>query len=284
MSEIQATYDVLAEALHYDPLFCLANAVCWLDPFWQDAQEDNVTEEDHVETALRVLRTAFPDVYVLAVDALRQGASYNQMDQLICSEVAKCGLPIDHLDSFSYGIPMPAYGASLEDPDFYTHHPDVRPIIELFGIDLDADEYSVDVPHCAYTAGQLIAESLEEDADPRYRQLSRLMGWLFSCTGNSSIDYNDDAMCECQPLSWDQDDLAFALDIIQEADAMLSDALAGLEWIRSEPIVQKALKANIQQISRYLAKQKKGHAKHKTNIRLVWPSFTPLPIAILAPL
>ena len=42
------------------------------------------------------------------------------------------------------------------------------------------------------------------------------MGWLFSCTGNSSIDYNDDAMCECQPLSWDKDDLDFALEIIRD--------------------------------------------------------------------
>lgn len=274
MSEIQATYDVLAESLHYDPLFCLANAVCWLDPYWLDAQEDNASDDDHVTTALRVLRTVFPDVYVLAVDALRHGASYSQIDQLICSEVTKGGLPIDHLEYFGYGIPMPAYGASLEDPDFYTHHPDVRPIIELFGIDLEADEYSVDVPHCAYTAGQLIAESLEEDIDPRYRQLSRLMGWLFSCTGNSSIDYNDDAMCECQPLSWDQDDLDFALAIIQEADKMLSDALAGLALLNSDLLLRKALRNNVQRIYRTLTKSPKRTSHHDhSRVRLVWPSL-----------
>lgn len=268
MSALQATYDVLAEALHHDPLFCLANAVCWLDPFWRDAQEDNVTEDDHVETALRVLRTAFPDVYVLAVDALRQGMSYSQMDQLICSEVTKCGLPIDHLEYFGYG-------ASLEDPDFYTHHPDIRPIIELFDIDLDVDEYSVDVPHCTYTAGQLIAESLEEDADPRYRQLSRLMSWLFSCSGNSSIDYNDDAMCECQPLSWDQDDLEFALEIIREAEEIMSDVLVTLTWVQSDILIWTALKQNIQRIYRRLSDQPKGKNTTKITVTLMWPPTDP---------
>ena len=271
MSEIQATYDVLAQGLHRDPLFCLANAVCWLDPCWRDAQEDDLAEDDHVATALRVLRTAFPDVYVGAIDALRQGASYSQIDQLICSEVTRRGLPIDHLEYFGYGIPMPAHGASLEDPDFYTHHPDVRPIVELFGIDPDADDYSVDVPHCAYVAGQLIAESLEEDADLRYRQLARLMGWLFSCTGNSSIDYNDDAMCECQPLSWDKDDLEFALAITQEADEILADALAGLEWVQSDLLPQRALKVNIRRVYRSIGRQKERSTQPR--MQLVWPDL-----------
>lgn len=273
MSEIQAVYDVLAEGLHHDPLFCLANAVCWLDPCWLDAQDDT-SDDDHIATALRILRTAFPDVYVLAVDALRHGASYSQIDQLICSEVTRCGLPLDHLEFLGYGIPMPAYGASLEDPDFYTHHPDVRPIIELFGIDPDADEYSVDVPHCAYTAGQLIAESLEESADARYRQLARVMGWLFSCTGNSSIDYNDDAMSECQPLSWDKDDLDFALEIIREADEILSDALAALAVLNSDVTLRKALQNNIQRIYRKLNTSSKRTSSHDhLRVRLVWPSF-----------
>lgn len=269
MNAIQAAYDVLAEGLHHDPLLCLAKAVWWLDPYWLDAHDDDVTEDDHIATALRVLRTAFPDVYVLAVDALRQEASYSQIDQLICSEVTKCGLPLDHLECLGYGIPMPAYGASLEDPDFYTHHPDVRSVIELFGIDPDADEYSVDVPHCAYVAGQLIAESLEDDADARYRQLSRLMGWLFSCTGNSSIDYNDDAMCECQPLSWDRDDLDFALAIIQEADEILSDAQAALAVLNSDVSLRKVLQNNIQRIYKAIA-TRKGR-KDNPRVILRWP-------------
>ncbi len=274
MNEIMATYNILAEALHHDPLFCLANAVCWLDPCWLEAQEEEMAEDDHLMTALRVLRTAFPDVYVLAVEALRQGTSDSEIDHLISSEVTKRGLPLEHLEYLGYGIPMPAYGASLEDPDFYTHHPDVRPIIELFGIDIDADEYSVDVPHCAYTAGQLIAESLEDDIDTRYRQLGRLMGWLFSCTENSSVDYNDDAMSDCQQLSWDKDDLEFALAIIQEADEMLSDALAGLALLNSDVPLRKALQKNIQRIYRILTKSPKRTSHHDyPRVRLVWPSL-----------
>lgn len=275
MNDLQETYRFLAGGMQHDPLLCLANTVCWLDPYWLEAQDD--IDDGPLAAALRVMRTTFIDVYVLAIEAMRQGASDSEIDHLICAEVTKCGLPLDNLEFLSYGIPMPAYGVSLEDPDFYTHHPDATSVVELFGISPGEGEYSVDVSPCAYTAGQLIAESLDEHPDQRYCQLGRLIGWLFSCTGNSSVDYDDEDMSEFQPLSWDQEDLAFALSIIQEADEIMTDVVAALVWIQSDSLIQVALKDNIHRIYRKLSKQPKGKTTRKMTVRLVWPPLINLP-------
>jgi hypothetical protein len=54
------------------------------------------------------------------VEAVRRGASYAELDHLICGAITERGIPLDNLEWIGFGIPMPAYGAVLEDPDFYT--------------------------------------------------------------------------------------------------------------------------------------------------------------------
>lgn len=275
MTDLLQTYALLASGLRDDPLLCLASSVVWLDPMWQDADEDWDVPHDEDGTlgiALMVTRKAFPDVYIEAIQAIRQGASYPDLDRLICTAISTHGIPLENLEWIGFGIPLPAYGTVLDDPEFYTAHPDTKPVLECFGISPEPNPYHIDVPECAYTAGRFIAADLQSHDDERFRQIGWLMHWLFSSSGNSSVDYDYETMCEFQPLSWEADDLAFAIEIIEEADGIMADALAGLAFLTSQTELMKALQHNVRRIYRVLAKSK--GKSHEPRLQLAWPHLT----------
>jgi hypothetical protein len=78
-------------------------------------------------------------------------------------------------------------------------------------------------------------------------------------------------MCEFQPLSWDKDDFAFAIDIIEEADGIMGDALAGLTFLTSHPELMEALQHNIRRIYKAIERQKDKRDEPK--VRLKWPEI-----------
>jgi hypothetical protein len=167
---------------------------------------------------------------------------------------------------------MPAYGVELNDSDFYTTHPELIAILACFGISPEPNPDHMTIPDCVYTAGRYIATDLEKHPDERYRQISWLMQWLWSASGNSSIDLSADELYEFQPLSWEKDELAFAMDIIEEAEGIMSDVLAGLEFLSNQPNLLTALERNIQRI--YKALEKKKGKQDEPRIRLAWPCLT----------
>ena len=189
------TFAFLASGLQADTHLCLAATVAWLDPAWI-LDDDIEVDEDETSTlayAFFVLRKAFPNLYVQATEMLRTGRGYAEIDRLICAEMYQKGIPLDELTWLAYGIPMPAYGARLNDPDFYEGHDDLASIVHLFGIET---EESTDVPLNAYRAGRLVATSLMGQGDVHYQQVSYLLQWLFNCSGNSCVDMNDEDMAE----------------------------------------------------------------------------------------
>ncbi|QPC81691.1 hypothetical protein G4Y79_18650 [Phototrophicus methaneseepsis] len=273
MNSLIKTYTLLAAGLRADPQFCLASAVVWLDPMWQDADEDWDVPHDEDGTigiALTVTRKAFPDIYSQAVEAIRQGASYTDIDRLICDGITERGIPLENLEWIGFGVPMPAYGVELNDPDFYTTHPEVIPILACFGISPEPNPYHMTIPDSVYTAGRTIVADLEKHPDERYRQISWLMQWLWSSSGNSSIDLSYDEICEFQPLSWEKDEFEFAVAIIEEANGIMSDVLEGLEFLSNNPDLLTSLQRNIQRIYKALEKQGDGE---KLKIRLKWPAI-----------
>ena len=274
MNELLQTYALLANGLQADPQLCLASAVVWLDPMWQDAEDDvhiPHNEDGVLGIALSVIRSAFPDIYVQTVEAIRRGASYADLDHLICRCITEQGIPLDHLEWIGYGVPMPAYGVDFHDGDFYTTHPEVIPILVCFGISPEPNPYNMTIPDCAYTAGRYIASDLEHHVDKRYQQLSWLMKWLWSSSGNSSVDFSLDEIYEFQPLSWEADELAFAKAIIEEAEQIMSDVLAGMALLTHHPEILTALQHNVQRIYKALEKQK--GKRNELNIRLAWSSL-----------
>jgi hypothetical protein len=271
MSELFALQTALAGAMNKDSLLCLAHAAAWLDPLRGAVDDMDVpeSEDDTVFVALQILRRAFPDTYFDALQAIRLGASYQQLDQLICNAVQAQGIPLESLDWIGYGIPLPAYGVRLDDPDFYREwsqapHRDVVPVLQCFGISPEPNPYNVVIAEVTYQVADHIATDLLQQTEDRWRQVGWLLKWLTSGTGNSSCDCDHDALAEFQPLSWDADDIAFAREIVEEADGIMADVLAGLEWINGQPNALEALSRNIREV--YPTKGR-NHAEH----RLEWP-------------
>ena len=146
MTALLEAHRHLQASLNCDPLGRLALAVSWLDPLWQFDEDWNpyAAEESTLSYALNITRHAFPDVYVAAVDALRQGNSYWELDRLICTGISAVGIPLDDLDSIGYGIPMPFYGIDLDMPETYDDKPALIPLLACFGV-TDGE-----VPHLRY--------------------------------------------------------------------------------------------------------------------------------------
>lgn len=263
------TYSLLAEAVRDDPFLLLANAVAWLDPLWTLDVDDMEIEDDGLGIALVVTRQAFPDIYAGAVERIRAHLSAAELDRFICGEITRRGIPIDNLEYMSYGIPLDAAGALLEDPEFYTQHPDTLPILALFGIDSGRERYSVEVPDIAYTAGRAAADSLVKQGDEQWRQVGWALAWLFSCSGNSVIDLDDESLMEIPPLSWEPNDLAFAVELIEEANGIMADVNAGLQWLHQTPTAFAQLENNVRRIFRKL-KTIKGKERDDFRIQLEW--------------
>lgn len=275
MTELLQLQELLVTRMNTDPMLCLANVVAWLDPFWDDFtdEDDDYADDGGLGLALRVVRNSFPTIYVQVIEQLRDGCSWDEIDRFVCSEIEKLGIPLENLEWMGYGIPLPSYGVKLEEPDFYESHADLIPVLALFGINPTTDDDTVDVPECVHIVGQFIAEDLQQHPDERYRQLSWLMQWLFACSGNSVIDLDYDTMCEFQPLTWDKDDLEFAVAIIQEANEIMPEALKGLAFLQSTPEVFAALRDNVRRIYKALSKQPKEKRHDKPRIRCVWASL-----------
>lgn len=257
MNPLIRMYEQLAPALTADPLLCLAAAVAAFDPFWAEFDDEDIDyESDPLDIALQVTRSAFPDIYAEAVERIRAGAVYQELDRLLCQAISAKGIPLDDLDTIGWGIPLQAVGVDLEDPEFYAVHCDLPPVLLPFGIVCpEGETYRVDVPDGVFAVGCAIARSLYEQTDPALRQVGWAFGWLFGCTGNSLIDYTDETLGEIPPLSWSKDDIAFAVELIQEADGILSDVQAGWEHLKTTPELRAALEQNVAILYREL-KQK----------------------------
>jgi hypothetical protein len=270
VNAISATYQQLAVALTGDPLLLLASAVATFDPFWGEFDEDQIDyESDPLYIALAVTRGAFPDIYAQAVERLRAGASYQEMDRLLCKAISAKGIPLNDLDVIGWGVPLVSVGVDLEDPEFYAVHADLLPILAPFGIDLpEGETYSIDIADCVYPAGRAVAASLTDHSDLVLRQVGWTFAWLFSCSGNSLCDLTNESLSELQPLSWSAADVAFATELIEEADGILRDVQAGIETLKASPDLMVALERNVAHLYREL--KKKGKLNERN--RLCWTS------------
>ena len=141
----------------------------------------------------------------------------------------------------------------------------------LFGIDPGREPYSVEVPDIAYTAGRAAADSLVKQGDEQWRQVGWALAWLFSCSGNSVIDLDDESLMEIPPLSWEPNDVTFAVELIEEANGIRADVNAGLQWLHQTPTAFAQLENNVRRIFRKL-KTMKGKERDDLCITLEWRS------------
>ena len=270
MNNLFALQTALARAINADPVLCLAHAAAWLDPLCGNVDDIDIPagEEDTVFVALHILRRAFPEIYFDALQGIRRGATYQLIDQLICGAVRAQGIPLENLEWISGGIPLPAYGVTLDEPEFYTAHPEVRPVLGCFGISPEPNPYNIVIPEIAYTVAGFVADDLLKQESDRWQQVGWLLKWLFSSSGNSSVDFDDETMCDLQPLSWETDDIAFARELIEEAAGIMQDVYTGLKWINGSPAALEVLSHNIRQIYKAMDRQK--GRRDVPNVKLQW--------------
>ena len=262
----------LARQLQADPRLALAITTAWLDPLWCVSEADWDIPEDNetmLMVALFVLRPLFPDIYVQALESMRSGDGYHTTERLICAALYDLGIPLDDLQWMAWGIPMPAYGTTLTNPDFYEAQPDLVPILKLFGIQPDNDETFIHVPDSACVAGRIVADSLEAEDAPPYRQLAWLLQWLFGWSGNTCIDLDYDALAEIELPCWDKAGVELAQAVITEADDIVKQAQEGLAWLKGQSTVSQALHQNVRRTLKLL--ERKGGTNDNLTIRLRWP-------------
>ena len=245
MNDLLRLQATLTEDLTHDPQTALALACVWLDPLWIGAHDLDLIEneyDDPLYNALVITRQCFPDVYAQAVEALHQNQTAQYIETIITNGIEQAGIPVEHLETLWWGIPVPAYGVVLDDPDFHSDHPDALPILECFGFDSE----TLDMPSRAYTVAEVIAESLQAEGRESCEDAAWLLRWLFSCSGSSPLDWDYEIMCEIEPLQWTPDDVEFAIYMIAEAHELLSQAMTAMQYLNDTSAALNQLHQNIQ--------------------------------------
>ena len=245
MNDLLRLQATLTEALTHDPQTALALACVWLDPLWIGAHDLDLIEneyDDPLYNALVITRRCFPSVYAEAVEALHQNQTAQQIETIITDGIEQAGIPVEHLETLWWGIPVPAYGVMLDDPDFHTDHPDALPILECFGFDSE----TLDMPTNAYAVAEVIAESLQAEGRESCEDATVLLSFLFSFSQNSVISWDYETMCEIEPLQWIPEDVEFAIYMIAEANELLSQAMTAMQYLNETPAALSQLHQNIQ--------------------------------------
>lgn len=269
MNVLLETYALLGEAMLGDPFLTLVNAVTWLDPLWQIPEDYEYEEGNEGEIALHITRGIFPEIYVGAVEQIRTGITFAQLDKYVCREISKRGIPLDSLEYLAYGIPLPAHGVDLTEAALYSARPDVARLLALFGVGPEQEAYHVEVPNRVYILGRILAYSLVKQKEACWQQVGWALAWLFSCSGNTLIDCHDDALAEMPPLPWDIESVEFAVALIEEADGVLKDVDAGLTMLAAHAAALHILTQNVNRAIEKLARVTEKN--REPTIRLAWP-------------
>jgi len=225
MNALLALRQELLRQLSAHPQTQLALLCALLDPF--PGCPDNADDEPLLYLIAQ-LRDYVPQIYAEAV-TLWYEQNLAQLEKALCAHLQKLGLPIEQSEDALYGVPMPAWGIPWECEDWSEGHSDLLEIMALFGINPLEDELDE-----AQMLAQLVFLTLEGHENPQIQQIGCAVGFLFSTTGNSSVDFSRENLSELVPLEWS--DLAFALEIIEEAQTIMAKAQAGLQALQNQTV------------------------------------------------
>lgn len=261
------------QTLVRDPQTLLALTVAWLDPLAILKDQEILADEDISDyyysgdtmgEGLYVTRRCFPDIYARAISKLRIGIPFHKVLSFIDDEIERqTKIPTSQFEeghAYAFGIPLPWYGIEIEDPDFLNDYEDEWHLIQLFGISIDdneSDHYltTLDMPENIWLVAYVLRWSLwAYRHSPLHETLMHAISYVFSCSGNSSVDYSYDMGIEFQPLQWIPDDVEFAQFICQEAEDIMLGAATGLANAY-DPAIQGILLAKIALASQLVQKR-----------------------------
>lgn len=270
LAELQAAPAFLVRAMQQDVALSLAQAAAWLDPLHfldpelvEDTYYDGAYEEDPdalVLFALGVARRCFPATYCALVDGLRAGRDFRQVESAFAEGVraAYPHIELDSLYDMVYGVPLPFVGLDVPAPDFLDAHPDYAALLsEFFDLEPTAarpggwrEAYQVidddDFEALRSLAGPLIHSLIAQDRQP-CADLAFLLMYLFSCTGNSLLDFSADTYWDAgfEPLEWEPERLDMADEACREMVIVLDAAERAMQLLAIDEELSRALKNTI---------------------------------------
>jgi len=255
------------------PTLALLQAVAWFDPTslhdpTGEAYIDfDYDAEDELTAGLHVCRACFPNLYASANALLMQGWPERDLARFMCEGInAQLVTPIESLEALRYGPPLECYGvdptllAEVDEPEHLIYRS--RAIYALFDLAIDSDEMDGE-----WSSAQLVADilhhSLKAQSASDYHDLNALLSWMFSASGNSLVDWSQDAMWEsgAEYPDWSLEDIDFVNDMTREAQDIMRAAESGMTLVESDAAVRKALQHNIQIVNKYIQKREKKHAR-----------------------
>lgn len=293
MNDLQALHAFLSNAMLTDTRTALANAVAWLDPtsilgMSQGDDEDHYYYDERddyayaLSVALRICRVCFPTIYTSTSQLIVRGATQDEIERHVCDSFnAYLATPIEDILEIPQGIPVQPMGICFWDYDFWEQHHNLHPFLADFGItEKGVNEDSLKFADVEPIAA-VLKHSLEQQPGDTYLKIVHLLEWVFSASGNTSIDMSAEEFYESgiAPLDWTPDNIAFMNEIHKEAEAIIAEAEQGLELLLSDPELHTVFRQNLRLVKRTLARQAKSSkqkGKSHDNAtrftkRLQWP-------------
>jgi|GEM_PF-1704290 len=269
-TELQTLPSFLMGAMQDDTRLSLAHAAAWLDPLRlldpdlvEEAYYDGIYEDDQdalMLYAFSVARRCVPEAYCSMVAELRSDLSFSQVEASFCKGIREVYpyLELESLYDMVYGVPLPFVGLEVTSSEFPGEHPDYAAVLaRVFDLEI------VEIPATRWRgATSAISEARLELVQPAARYLIKLLialdrqpfadlafllMYLFSCTGNSLLDFSTDEYWDAgfEPLGWYADMLQTANEACREMVIVLDAAERAMQLLSEDEEIVNALKTTI---------------------------------------
>jgi hypothetical protein len=275
-----------------DPKQALVQAIAWFDPasLNEPASDETIDfdydAEDEMTVGLFICRRCFPSVYAGANGLLLHGAHERDVTRYLLHGInAHLLMPVQSLEDARYGPPLECCGIDAElltegdELDHPMHR--ARPLFTLFGVSL-TDISSASRWSTATTAVHILRVSLKERPEVVYQDLFWLLGWLFSASGNTLVDWSQGDLWEsgAEMPEWTPEEVEFLNELALEAREIMAGVWRGIDALEQDASLRRTLVRNIHHLYRQLdRKGKKTNARFSVSDadsralarRVIWP-------------
>jgi hypothetical protein len=91
----------------------------------------------------------------------------------------------------------------------------------------------------------MLVQRFCQSQDPIWQQMAWVLAWIWGISGNSSIDMDFETLADFEPMSWEPENVAFAREIITEANQIMSEVMLGLASLDEHPEILQTLAQSV---------------------------------------
>lgn len=244
------------------PHTALAYLTAWLDPLTVldvAADPGSGESDDYLLYALEACRQCFPEVYAVTAQLVGAGATYRDVETYICSHLQSyLEVPPDSLEAFAYGVPFQPLGIEYGH-EVVACYPALVPILKWLGMDPEAG-----CEGKSTLLERLITSLQSLESNETAQDVLHLLHWLYGSSGNTAVDYSEEAFWDSgiDSADWTPDNVAFMNEIHREARTFIDHALRGADTLRADATWRRAFRRNYKKLQ---------GATDVSHIRLHWP-------------